>query len=450
MLDAGDEFGNYQIEEYIAAGGQAEVYRAVHKQDNKTVALKIFHSELSPADWQLFQEEINAIRSLRGPNIIPMFAWGEENFPTPATRDHKDDGGNKRLYLAMHYVDRKHYVRADLRAVLDNDGPLQPEVALALLWPVARALETVHQKGRVHMDVKPSNILVESGAAGLIYSQVFLADFGITQRETVFTRGGEVGFSGTLPYIAPEQLAGSTPTARADIYSLGCVAFEMLTNMPPYFGAFRMGVNEVIAAIKIAPTPRLTDYQKELRQVTDQQASTADQVLAKALDKNPDHRHETAVKFMQALEEAFITTRPSARTRPRFIARRTPVPMPQSEDTAMTEIERCEAVVTLAETAAARVESIWAWGARVLVVAALLFMLAVVAGITDVGQVTMALIAAAILACVVGGAFITWPLLRSPKYVRPPSRLKACREDVATARAARDQAIYKRDRRGLR
>ena len=144
-------------------------------------------------------------RSLDHPNVIPVYEAGEA-----------DD----RLFIAMRYVEG-----TDLEALLRREGPLEPARALAIAAQVADALDAAHARGLVHRDVKPSNVLLDRQDGR---EHVYLADFGLTQ--SVSDRGPTDGHSsGTVDYVAPEQIRGDEVDGRADIYALGCVLFEALT-----------------------------------------------------------------------------------------------------------------------------------------------------------------------------------------------------------------------------
>jgi DNA-binding beta-propeller fold protein YncE len=212
-LAAGADVAGYRVEALVGRGGMGVVYRAHDLALERPVALKVLSPELADDDAfrGRFLRESRLAASLDHPSVVPVYDAGE------ARGD---------LYIAMRYVEG-----TDLKELLAA-GPLDPERALALLAPVASALDAAHARGLVHRDVKPSNVLVSAEG------HVYLADFGLTRRL------GEAGTSlgvqrslGTVAYVAPEQIRGEDVDGRADVYSLACVLHECLTGSPPFVGS---------------------------------------------------------------------------------------------------------------------------------------------------------------------------------------------------------------------
>jgi serine/threonine-protein kinase len=202
----GTEFAGYRIVGLLGRGGMSVVYRAENPRLGMTVALKILAPEL--ADDEAFRErfvsESRLAAALNHPNIITIYDAGEA------------DGS---LYLAMRYVG------GDLRQALEAEGPLEPGRALSILEQIAGALDAAHAEGLIHRDVKPANILLDGG--GDRAEIAYLADFGLTKRagsQSGHTAPGE--FLGTIDYMAPEQIEQRQIDGRADLYSLGCVAYQ--------------------------------------------------------------------------------------------------------------------------------------------------------------------------------------------------------------------------------
>jgi DNA-binding beta-propeller fold protein YncE len=206
----GSELLGYRLEELIGRGGMGVVFRARDQRLERNVALKLLAPELV-SDERFrgrFLRESVLLASLDHPNVIPIYDAGEA------------DG---RLFIAMRYVEG-----GDLRDVL-RAGPLEPGQALELCSQVAAALDAAHERGLVHRDVKPSNVLLDERR------HVYLADFGLTRH----VAGGDAPVLdarslGTIDYIAPEQIRGEEVDGRADLYSLGCLLYECLTGEPPF------------------------------------------------------------------------------------------------------------------------------------------------------------------------------------------------------------------------
>ena len=213
-LERGTELGGYRIEEQIGAGGMGIVYRVTNVALNRIYALKVLAPELAE-DEQFrgrFQREMRIAASLDHPNVVRIHYAGEqEGF----------------LFLAMDYVHGE-----DLRELILRDGALDPGRAVEILSQIASALDAAHSKGLVHRDIKPGNILltVRDGE-----ERAYLTDFGLAKRSNTLAELTVVGsVVGTADYMAPEQVTGDPTDARSDIYSLGCVFFQMLTGKVPY------------------------------------------------------------------------------------------------------------------------------------------------------------------------------------------------------------------------
>lgn len=285
LLNIGEEIASYRIESFVARGGMAVVYRAMDIRLARTVALKLLAPELSANDnfRQRFMRESRLAAACDHPNIIPIYEAGEVE---------------DRLYIAMRYV-----VGTDLRGLLDREGPLPLDRALALFSQVAGALDAAHARGLVHRDVKPGNIMVASGAGHEDSDHVYLTDFGLTKRSlslTGYTTAGH--FLGTIDYVAPEQIAGKPVDARADIYALGSVLYEALTAVPPFQ---RDDDAALLWAHLSAPPPRVTVHRPDL-------PLEVDHVLARALAKEPDDRYRSCREFLGELRQ--LHGAPSAQT----------------------------------------------------------------------------------------------------------------------------------------
>ena len=214
MLSTGSVLGDFRIDDEIGRGGMGVVYRATQVSLGRPVALKVISEALSDREGfrERFERESRLAASLDHPNIIPVYAAGEH------------DGV---LFIAMRFVDG-----TDLRALLVGEGAFDPARAAGVVAQVASALDAAHERGLVHRDVKPANILVAARGGG---EHTYLTDFGLTKRTTSdsgLTAAGE--WVGTLDYVAPEQLRGESVDGRADVYALGCVLYELLTGEVPF------------------------------------------------------------------------------------------------------------------------------------------------------------------------------------------------------------------------
>jgi YVTN family beta-propeller protein len=214
VLSTGSVLGDFRIDDEIGRGGMGVVYRATQVSLGRPVALKVISEALSDREGfrERFERESRLAASLDHPNIIPVYAAGEH------------DGV---LFIAMRYVDG-----TDLRALLSAEGAFDPPRAAGVVAQVASALDAAHERGLVHRDVKPANVLVAARGGG---EHTYLTDFGLTKRtasDSGLTAAGE--WVGTLDYVAPEQLRGESVDGRADVYALGCVLYELLTGQVPF------------------------------------------------------------------------------------------------------------------------------------------------------------------------------------------------------------------------
>jgi serine/threonine-protein kinase len=257
----GTMIAGFRIERLLGEGGTGAVYLALDEQLDRSVALKLLPPELSRDERfrKRFLREARLAAALEHPGIVPIYAAGEA------------DG---LLYLAM-----RHVRGTDLRPLLEREGRLEPDKAIRILAPVAEALDAAHAQGLVHRDVKPGNILVDAD------DRAFLADFGLAKHAaTVNSLSRDGAFSGTIDYVAPEQIEGGKVDGRADVYALACVLFESLTGRPPFERDTDVAV--VFAHLK-DPPPTLSALRPDL-------SSELDGVLERGMAKDPDDRYRTA------------------------------------------------------------------------------------------------------------------------------------------------------------
>ncbi len=282
----GSVLAGYRIERLLGRGGMGVVYLAHDLRLDRNVALKLLSPEL--ADEHGFRErflrESRLAASLDHENVIPIYEAGEA------------DG---QLFIAMRYVEG-----TDLATLLRETGPLEPARAIAILEQVASALDTAHERGLVHRDVKPSNILLARN------EHAYLADFGLTRSLDSPGLTAEYASSlGTVDYVAPEQIDGDPPDPRADQYSLACVAYETLTGQPPFHADTSMGVL----------WNHLQSDPPSAHQIRPEFPDRIDTVLAHALAKGPGDRYETCTELIADARNA-LGLHPAPRRRLALLA----------------------------------------------------------------------------------------------------------------------------------
>jgi serine/threonine protein kinase, bacterial len=274
-LDSGATFAGYTILRLLGRGGMSEVYLAQHPRLPRRDALKIL-SEPTTADRgfrERFHREAELAATLWHPNIVQVHDRGEF-----------DD----QLWIAMDYVEG-----ADAAQLMRDRYPAGMPVhdACAIITAVAGALDYAHQCGLLHRDVKPANILLSDPEEG--HRRILLADFGIARYHDDISGLTDTNFTvGTITYAAPEQLMGGDIDARADQYALAATAFHLLTGTPPYQHSNPVAV---ISRHLTAPLPKLSDWRPEL--------TSLDEVLSRALAKNPDDRFAQCQDFAAALSQ---------------------------------------------------------------------------------------------------------------------------------------------------
>ncbi len=226
--------GRYQLERQIAVGGMGEVWEASDNRLGRSVAVKVLRSELSadPEFLHRFRVEARTVASLDHVGIAAVHDYGEDDGPV---------GGGRTAYLVMELV------RGEPLSTLIARGPIEPDETLRLIEQAALALQAAHERGFVHRDVKPGNILVRSDGV------VKLTDFGIAKAAGAMpvTRSGMV--MGTAHYIAPEQASGAEAGPVGDVYSLGVVGYECLAGHRPFRA--ESAVEVAIMQVREQPPP---------------------------------------------------------------------------------------------------------------------------------------------------------------------------------------------------
>jgi len=272
----GQTIGQYRIVELIGTGGMASVYKAHQRALDRFVAIKVLPAQhtLSPGFKDRFLREAKAIAQLSHPNILPIYDVGLEGDLS---------------YFVMKYVPGQTLAHA-------MGLPMSLPIATRFIEQASSALDHSHERGILHRDIKPGNMLLEG-------EWLLLADFGlakIVEGSVTLTQTGVI--LGTPTYMSPEQCAGKSVDRLTDIYSLGVVLYEMLTGRPPYQGKTPM---EVIVK-------HLTDDVPHPRDLNPAIPDAAQEVLLRALAKKPDERFHSAGELAQSLRRALAV--PSDRT----------------------------------------------------------------------------------------------------------------------------------------
>jgi len=261
--------GRYEIQELIGVGGMACVYRAYDNIDDRIVAVKILKEEyLTNEEFrQRFKNESKVIAILSHPNIVKVYDVSY---------------GDRLQYIVMEYVEGitlKEYIR--------QQGRLQPREVIHFSAQILRALQHAHDKGIVHRDIKPQNIMLLADGA------IKVTDFGIARFSTGITKSITESAIGSVHYISPEQARGETTDDKADIYSVGVVLYEMLTGALPF-----QSENSVsVAMMQIQEDP------KPPTQINPDIPAGLEQMTLRAMRKNPRERYQSAAEMILDLEE---------------------------------------------------------------------------------------------------------------------------------------------------
>lgn len=290
----GKQLGAYVIREKIGEGGMAQVYKGHHTRLRRDVAIKVILPQIADQAGfrERFEREAQVVASLAHPNTVTVYDFGEVDNIT---------------YLVMQYVGG-----GTLRDLLRRAGRFDPRQAARYTIQIARALHHAHQRGIVHRDIKPQNMLLPANDP----TAVLLSDFGIAKlfdssasadtlpasisgsvsSDSSLTGAGQL--VGTIDYMAPEQIQHHSVDARADIYSLGIVLFQMLTGRLPYEATTQQGM--LFQQVYAAPIPART--------IDPTIPNALEQVIQRALEKSPDQRYQTAEEMAAALDAIFSPT----------------------------------------------------------------------------------------------------------------------------------------------
>lgn len=259
----------YELGDILGFGGMSEVHLARDTRLHRDVAVKVLRADLArdPSFYLRFRREAQNAAALNHPAIVAVYDTGEAVTATGPLP-----------YIVMEYVDG-----VTLRDIVHTEGPMEPRRALEVIADACQALNFSHQHGIIHRDVKPANIMISKGGA------VKVMDFGIARAlaDTGNSVTQTAAVIGTAQYLSPEQARGEKVDSRSDVYSLGCVLYEMLTGEPPFVGDSPVAVAyQHVREDPVPPSARHAGISPEL-----------DAVVLKALAKNPENRYQSAAEM---------------------------------------------------------------------------------------------------------------------------------------------------------
>ncbi|MEE6169871.1 MULTISPECIES: Stk1 family PASTA domain-containing Ser/Thr kinase [unclassified Mycolicibacterium] len=273
----------YELGEILGFGGMSEVHLARDQRLHRDVAVKVLRADLArdPSFYLRFRREAQNAAALNHPAIVAVYDTGEAETPNGPLP-----------YIVMEYVDG-----VTLRDIVHNDGPIPPRRAIEIIADACQALNFSHQHGIIHRDVKPANIMISKNNA------VKVMDFGIARAlADVNSVTQTAAVIGTAQYLSPEQARGESVDARSDVYSLGCVLYEILTGEPPFIGDSPVAVAyQHVREDPVPPSTRHPGIPPEL-----------DAVVLKALAKNPDNRYQSAAEMRADLVRVHSGEAPDA------------------------------------------------------------------------------------------------------------------------------------------
>src|ERR1019366_9199082 len=268
--------GRYELDGIVGRGGMAEVFRARDIRLDRIVAVKTLRDDLArDQTFQArFRREAQSAASLNHPSIVAVYDTGEDmlgHTPVP--------------YIVMEYVDGR-----TLRDLLRDDRRLLPERAAEITDGVLRALDYSHRNGIVHRDIKPGNVMLTRGG------EVKVMDFGIARAvsdaQATMTQTAQV--IGTAQYLSPEQARGERVDARSDLYSAGCLLYELLTGRPPFTGDSPVAI--AYQHVREHPVPP--------SRVDPEIPVWADSIVLKAMAKDPADRYQSAAEMRTDIQRA--------------------------------------------------------------------------------------------------------------------------------------------------
>ena len=268
-LRAGETLDHYRIDRMVATSGMATIYRATDLAAGRVVAIKLPHFEMEsdPVFFDRFQREEAIGTELSHPGIIKVFP----------------EQDRCRLYMVLEWVEGRL-----LRQIINEAGKLPPERAVNIALQICDALDYIHGQGVVHRDLKPENIMVSAD------DRIKLIDFGIAAKAGArrLTFGKLSKTQGTPEYVSPEQIKGKRGDTRSDLYSLGVILYEMLTGETPFSGP------DPFLILNAKTHARPPSPQKLVAEIP----SALDEIVMRALERNPLNRHKAARELAWDLE----------------------------------------------------------------------------------------------------------------------------------------------------
>ncbi len=286
----------YELIEQIGQGGMGRVFKVREQGTDTVLALKVMDSALTKDDEAMarFQKEADACLALSHPNLVKVYGTSTTKSGEP--------------FLIMDYLDG-----ATLQTIMEENGSIEPKRALTLMINVAEALAVAHDAGVVHRDIKPSNIMVTTSGGE---EQVKVLDFGIAKilptgldHTQSLTATGDI--FGSPLYMSPEQCKGVEVDERADIYSFGCVLYEMLNGAPPFKGA-----NTLETILE-----HVNDFPKPIASKKQGISNELEIVVLKCLEKDPSERYQSADQLKKDLKLLQAGLQPTAKPSAAFVKR---------------------------------------------------------------------------------------------------------------------------------